>query len=114
MSQDKLRLVYDGDCSLCVNAAKTITRWDRRGRFEAVPFSDPRAEKLLSVMDRETFFGSFHLVLPDGTVKSGSEAIPDVLAALPGGRPASWLLVHAPGAKWMSARIYDWISRRRG
>lgn len=91
-----------------------VRRWDKLGRLTFVPFSDPRAKELLREADWSTFFGSFHLVGPDGKRWSGAEAVPELLELLPGGRIPAWVLKNVPGAARVNGWIYSWISHHRG
>ncbi len=106
-------LLYDEDCSLCVKFQRGIHRFDRRNRIETMGFHDPRIKTIVPTMTQEELFGNFHLVLPDGSVKSGNRALPDLLKILPGWKWAGWLLQHLPPVQWLSDRVYLWIARQK-
>lgn len=103
-------LLYDGECSLCVGFSKAVRRWDRRKRIDLVPFDDPRVRSIAPGMSEETLRRSFHLAFPDGRIRSGSQAMPDLLSLLPGWKTVGWLLRHLPGALWLSEQLYAWIA----
>ncbi len=98
-------LLYDNDCSLCVRFRERIRRWDKNSRIEPVGFDDPRIPSLVPRMTRAELENSFHLVFPDGTVRSGANAFPDLLEQLPRWKWLGWFLKKMPG----SARLSDWI-----
>ena len=106
-------LLYDENCSLCVRFMQEVKRRDRRGRIVPVGFQDPRIPTLVPSMTREKLENSFHLVLPDGTVKSGPQAMPSLLGLLPGLRLVGWLLGVLPGSKGISELVYARIAAHR-
>lgn len=106
-------LVYDGQCQLCWNAKEVIVGLSRSGALTPVPFGDPRVSTLLPGFEASRAEGNFHLVWEDGRVKSGSEAIPDVLRLLPGGAGPAWLVEHVPGFGWVNGWLYRIISKYR-
>ncbi|OLE37755.1 MAG: hypothetical protein AUG00_07290 [Candidatus Rokubacteria bacterium 13_1_20CM_2_70_7] len=55
---------------------------------------------------------AMQLVLPDGRVLSGADAVPEILARIPRWR---WLvrLFDLPGVRPLSRRVYAWVARNR-
>jgi len=74
---------------------------------------DPRTREIIPQMSEELLFKSFHLVFPDGSVKSGHQAIPELLKLLPGLGWMGHTLKVVPGAGKLSERIYTWMATRR-
>lgn len=109
-TERKFHLLFDEGCPLCVTFQQEIKRRDRRDRIVPVGFEDPRIRQLVPGMTQEQLRGSFHLILPDGRVLSGHRALPDLLRLLPGWSAAAWILRHAPGAEWISGRLYAWFA----
>ena len=110
---EKYFLLYDESCSFCVRFQAEVKHRDRRNRIVPVGFEDPRIPTLVPGMTQEQLRNSFHLVLPDGRVLNGHRAMPNLLELLPGWGAAAWLLQHAPGAEWISERLYAWIASHR-
>ncbi len=106
-------LIYDWNCTLCVNLMKFIKQLDRKNDIVFVPFDDPLVEELTSGMSQEKLEGSFHFVLPDGRLFSGDEAIPYVIGALPGGKIPRWILLHFPGRKFLLKAFYQMVLKMR-
>src|SRR5918994_1679836 len=71
---DATTLVYDADCGLCTWSMAKVLGWDRGRRLRPLALQDPEAERLLTGMNEEERMGSWHLVLPDGTVRSAGVA----------------------------------------
>ncbi len=105
-------LIYDGDCGLCQQLATFIQQRDRHHRVRALTFNDSLAEQLLAALPREQWRNTFHVVLPDGTRKSGDAALAPLVALLPGGRPVSWLMRHTPLGRPLTTVIYRWLAAR--
>jgi predicted DCC family thiol-disulfide oxidoreductase YuxK len=103
-------VLFDGDCGLCRWSAEKLRRWDRAGAFAFATLDSRAADEMLAGMDRETRFGSWHLIGADGRVWSAGAAIPETLRLLPGGAPLAWLTSLSP-ARTESA--YRAVSRHR-
>ena len=106
-------LLYDENCSLCVRFMQAVKRRDRRGRIEPVGFQDFRIPTIVPLMTRGELENSFHLVFPDGKVKSGPQAMPHLLELLPSMRLVGWLLRIVPGSEKISEWIYARIAAYR-
>jgi predicted DCC family thiol-disulfide oxidoreductase YuxK len=103
-------LLYDANCNFCMVIAAAILDWDRDGRFYAAAIQDPEGEALLPGMTPDKRLESFHIVDPDGTVRSGGEALPHMFSMLPFGSPVGTLLNAASG---VSDRGYRFVARNR-
>jgi predicted DCC family thiol-disulfide oxidoreductase YuxK len=100
-------LIYDGECGLCRQAVERLTRWDREHVLRFVPFQDGPGVARFEIAPP-----ALHLVLPDGRVYAGADAVPELLRLLPGKR---WLapLFAIPGVLPVVRRGYAWIAARR-
>lgn len=105
------RLVYDGACGFCRWITARILRLDRRGRIAAIALDDPAIPGLLPHLTQGERAASWHLVAPDGTVRSAGAAVPALLRLLPGGALIAWLPAAAPRT---TDRLYRSLARRRG
>ena len=103
-------LLYDDDCGFCRWALDRILFWDRRGALEPMPLQSPRAAELLRDVDPAERMESWHLVLEDGTVHSGGEAVAPLARILPLGAPAALVAKTFPRA--MNA-LYGWVAENR-
>lgn len=98
--------MYNGECAVCVR----IAEWARASsgdspRLTLRPIGDdPEAlERLHPGLDIWDAYGIVHLLMPDGSMKTGGDAVAEVLRLLPNVRGLSRILdVHAgsfrPGA----------------
>jgi len=75
-----------------------LLRWDRRRRLRPVAIQSAKGEGLLAELDRDRRLESWHLVLPDGQIRSAGAGAIAVTALLPFGKPISWLLGRFPRA----------------
>ena len=104
-------LIYDGECDICQQAVARLRRWDRECVLRFVPFQDTSAVARFGIA-LPALAAAMHLVLPDGRVYPGADAIPELLRLLRGKR---WLapLFRIPGVLPLARRIYAWIALRR-
>jgi len=104
-------LIYDGECGMCRRAVTLLKRWDREHKVLYVPFQDGAAVSRFGVA-LPALAAAMHLVLPDGRVYPGADAVPELLRLLPGKR---WLAAPfgIPGVRPLARRIYAWIALRR-
>jgi predicted DCC family thiol-disulfide oxidoreductase YuxK len=111
MRADAPTLVYDGECGLCRQAVDLLRRWDRAQVLRFVPFQDGAAVARFEI-ELPALRAAMHLVLPDGRVYAGADAVPELLRLLAGKR---WLapLFGVPGVLPFARRAYAWIARRR-
>ena len=107
---DRATLLYDADCGFCVWSLAKLLVWDRRRRLRPLALQDPEARRLLGGMDEQQMLSSWHLVAPDGGVRSAGAALPPLLRLLPGGRPLGALASAFPG---LSAAGYRYVAANR-
>lgn len=103
-------LIYDGECGLCRSAVETVVAWDPARRIALVPFQDGAARRFGVPLPR--LAAAMHLILPDGRVFAGADAVPELLRLLPGKRWLAWPFA-LPGARWLARRVYAWVAARR-
>jgi predicted DCC family thiol-disulfide oxidoreductase YuxK len=106
---DQLAVLYDRDCGFCKWALDKILAWDRRRRLRPVAIQSEEGQGLLAAVPSERRLTSWHLVA-DGELRSGGEAAPPLVAALPGGRPLAALLRASPR---LTERAYGWVAEHR-
>ncbi|HKA59434.1 MAG TPA: DUF393 domain-containing protein [Gemmatimonadales bacterium] len=104
-------LIYDGECGICQQAVELLKKWDREHLLRYVPFQDSAAVSRFGIA-LPALAAAMHLVLPNGRVYSGADAVPELLRLLRGKR---WLapLFDIPGVRPVARRIYAWIAMRR-
>lgn len=104
-------LIYDGECGICQQAVALLKRWDREHVLRFVPFQDEAAVARFGIA-LPALAAAMHLIVPDGRVYPGADAIPELLRLVPGKR---WLspLFRIPGVLPLARRIYAWIAMRR-
>jgi len=107
---DRTTLIYDGECGLCRRAVDRVRAWDRNGRFVYLAFQDPAVGRFGIALP--ALAAAMHLVLPDGRVFAGADAVPHILRRLPGKRWLAWMFA-VPGVMPLARRGYRWIAERR-
>jgi len=104
-------LIYDGECGICQQAVALLRRWDREHVLHYIPFQDAVAVARFGIA-LPALAAAMHLVLPDGRVYPGADAVPELLRLLPGKR---WVapLFSIPGVLALARRIYAQLALRR-
>jgi predicted DCC family thiol-disulfide oxidoreductase YuxK/uncharacterized membrane protein YphA (DoxX/SURF4 family) len=105
-------LVFDGDCHFC---RRWIARWQRDtgDAVSYLPFQDETIFARFPEIPREDFAHYVQLILPDGSVRSGAEA---VFCALAEGGRERWLYrfyQKSEGFAEFSELIYEEVARHR-
>lgn len=104
-------LIYDGACGFCQRSVDLVRRWDREQRFVFIPFQD-QARVAAFAIPLPALAAAMHLLLPDGRVFAGADAVPEILRLLPGKGSWAWVF-RVPGVPFVARRLYGWIARRR-
>lgn len=108
-------LIYDGDCAMCRASALWLLKralLARATEFEIMPCGSPARRARYPQVTDEACLTAMQLVLPDGRVLSGADAVPEILRRVPRWR---WLagLFALPGARPVARRAYRWIAANR-
>jgi predicted DCC family thiol-disulfide oxidoreductase YuxK len=82
------------------------------GQLEILPCrSGPRRARFPQITD-ERCMRAMQLVLPDGRVLEGADAVPELLRRIPRWRGAAAVLA-LPGVRGVARRAYAWIAANR-
>jgi predicted DCC family thiol-disulfide oxidoreductase YuxK len=103
-------VLYDEDCGFCRWTLAKVLAWDRAGRLRPEPIQGPEGDRLLAGMPESDRLASWHLVGPDGTLRSGGAALPALLSMLPRGQRLAGLAERAPR---LLDRGYRWVAGHR-
>ncbi len=106
----KATVLYDEDCGFCRWTLAKVLAWDRLGRLRPEPIQSPEGDRLLAGMPEEQRLASWHMLGPDGALRSGGAAIPPLLEMLPRGERLARLAERAPG---LLDRVYRWVASHR-
>jgi len=105
-------LIYDGKCPICASTVKFIREHEITGSFTMVPCQSEQRRSLHPVVNRADCMKAMHLVLPDGTVLVGEQALPGIVARLRFYRVGAPLF-KLPGAGAVFRTAYRWFADRR-
>jgi predicted DCC family thiol-disulfide oxidoreductase YuxK len=106
-------LVYDGDCAMCRASALWLMRLALAGgALEILPCRSPVRARRFPQISEDACLAAMQLVLPDGRVLAGADAVPELLRRI---RGAGWVAVvfGLPGVRPLARRVYAWIARNR-
>jgi len=110
--KDLVTLIYDGKCPVCAGTVRWISEKEISGSFEMVTCQSEKRGVLYPEVNRSDCMTAMHLVLPDGTVLVGEQALPEIVQRLRGYHFAA-LLFRVPGATTVSRIAYRWFADRR-
>ncbi len=108
-------LIYDADCAMCRASALWLLKRALDGgadALEVLPCRSPARRARFPGISDDTCMQAMQLVLPDGRVLAGADAVPEILARIPRWR---WVrrAFALPGARPLARRIYGWIAENR-
>ena len=105
-------VIYDGACGLCQGSVAWVSRRARPGAFEFLPCQAAERRARYPALAEATCLEAIQLVLPDGRILGGADALPEILRRLRGWRWAA-ALFRVPGAGLLAPIAYRWIARNR-
>lgn len=106
-------LIYDGECPMCRASALWLMRLALSGgALEILPCRSPVRRARFPQVSEDACLAAMQLVLPDGRVLAGADAVPELLRRIPGW---GWLatVFALPGVRPLARRAYAWIARNR-
>lgn len=102
-------VLYDRDCGFCRWALDKVLAWDR-GRLRPVEIQSDEGQDLLAPLPAGERLASWHLVTPEGELRSAGAAAAPLAGLLPGGRPLAAAFRRFPRA---TERSYRWVAGHR-
>ena len=112
MADDRLTLVYDGECVFCERLARWVEGRDRRGRIAARPNQEAGLIERLGLSREEVARASW-AVDPGGGRFEGAAGVNRVLRELGGGWAAVAWLYQVPPVRWVEDSYYTRVARKR-
>jgi predicted DCC family thiol-disulfide oxidoreductase YuxK len=106
-------LIYDAECAMCrASALWLMRRALSAGRLEIVPCRSSVRRAQFPQVAEETCLTAMQLVLPDGRILSGADAVPELLRRI---RGWGWVagVFALPGVRPLGRRVYAWVARNR-
>ncbi len=101
----KIAVIYDGACGLCTGNVHRLHRLDWFGCIETVPFQSDEVYVRFPSLSRSECEKAMHVVLEDGRIVSGADAIREVLLRM----PLTWVLgifMAIPPLPWLLGKLY--------
>lgn len=103
-------LVFDGDCAFCTSSVQLMKRL---GITAGTVIPWQHADLAAMDLTPEQCQDKVQWVGDDGRIRSGHEAIAQLLLDSPVWWKPLGALLLAPGISWLAARVYDWVSAHR-
>lgn len=113
MGQALATLIYDAECSMCrASALWLMRRALSGGALEILPCRSADRRERFPQVSEEACLTAMQLVLPDGRVLAGADAVPELLHRI---RGWGWLAAAfaLPGVRPVARRVYAWVAENR-
>lgn len=110
-SPSRYILAYDADCGPCIRFMHIVNSLDKYEKIDFISLTVADQQGLLDRISAPLRYKSFHLILPNGQAKSGSVALLELIAILPGGKMISPIINYFPGGKLAVRFIYNRFSK---
>jgi predicted DCC family thiol-disulfide oxidoreductase YuxK len=105
-------VLYDGHCRFCTRSARRLQRVVGASRLEIRSFQTPGVLEAFPGVSHEACMQRIHLVLANGRVFRGAEAIARALASIPVVGLAAFLY-YVPVIRECSEWLYSVVARHR-
>ncbi len=99
-------LIYDHYCGPCRTFKQLVDLIDINNKIGYLSLVDANNKGMLDIIPITIRFNSFHLILPNGKILSGEEAVIDLLSILPLGNVISTFIILLPQSKQIIKYIY--------
>ena len=106
-------LIYDAECPMCRASAMWLMRRAlSSGLLEILPCRSPVRRERFPQVPEAHCMTAMQLVLPDGRVLGGADAVPELLRRI---RGWAWVagVFALPPVRPLARVIYGWIARNR-
>ena len=108
------KVIYDGNCNLCVTLVQLLENLDQGKRFEYIPMQDLEELKHFGITAEDCEMG---MILIDSDTPEqrwqGSDAAEEIGRILPAGEVFVAAYRAMPGMKWMGDRLYEQVRDNR-
>lgn len=104
-------VAYDASCGPCTRFRRALEFFDIFQRIGFVSLDEANREGRLDNVPEHLRFRSFHMILPNGDILSGSDALPSLMGLLPAGGLVSRLMMSTPLGPKIASSVYSAASR---
>ena len=104
-------LAYDANCGLCIKFKRIVDILDKYEKIDFISLTKADQEDLLDKIAVHQRYKSVHRIFSNGDAESGSDALLELIAILPGGKIISPIINYFPGGKKAVQFIYKRFSR---
>jgi len=110
--QERLVLLYDGECNLCLNTVALLRKIRTTADLIMVPLQEAPPELLPMGVAREELLAQLHVTDGSGKLYRGPEAVVRIMRTVPSLR---WIgfLYRLPGMKKPAELLYRLIAKHR-
>lgn len=111
VSDKKFILLYDSDCGICSRFKRMVELLDWNRKIDYLSLTDPKSNGILTRVPEELKLSSSHLMLPNGSVLTGSAYLSELLGILPSTKYTLGVLARFPAISRFFIFLFDIMSR---
>ncbi len=112
--KERMKVIYDGNCNLCVSLVQVLEKIDRGSQFEYAPMQDLVTLEQLGITAQDCEMGMILIdPNPPQTQWQGSAAAEEIGRLLPLGNGFVMAYRLIPGVKWVGDRTYEQVRDNR-
>jgi predicted DCC family thiol-disulfide oxidoreductase YuxK len=112
--KERMIVIYDGNCNLCVSLVQVLEKIDRGSQFEYAPMPDLATLERSGITARDCEMGMILIdPNPPQTQWQGSAAAEEIGRLLPLGNGFVMAYRLLPGVKWVGDRTYEQVRDHR-
>ena len=110
-SSSRYILAYDADCGPCKRFAHIVDVLDKDAKIDFISLTEADEKSLLYKIPTHLRFKSFHFISTNGQIRSGPEALTELMRILPGGNMITSLINYFPAGNRIVRFLYNRFSR---
>lgn len=105
-------VIYDGHCGMCSSGATLLKKIDWLNNFTYIPYQDLALYIRYPKLNPAACEQALHVIMPDGEIIAGANAIRAVLWRTPLTFLVAWVLM-LPPLPWVFRKLYPVIAKNR-
>lgn len=112
MVNNKVIVIYDGECVFCRSQIKLLGVLDVWGILKFESLHDPEVKKYVPGISYEELLKRMYVVTPSSEVYGGADAVKCLSRKLMLLWPLA-ILLHVPCSSWLWNALYDFVAKNR-
>ncbi len=108
-----MKIIYDGECPVCLSLKEFAETRDPEGTFEFVPFQVENLAEHAEGLTRQETSQALYAITEDGNQTRGARAVFEMMKFLPGFWGVAGKILSIPPLAWLAEPAYGLFARHR-